>query len=207
MSVLFGQPYIEGPGFVQNLYERGGWDAVDGAYDDPPVSTAQTIHPGAYPTEQPLEVTVTDRSTGEWAPLPGAGTRTVGEAGVFTTLRVTGAITAANFTDGGGPLASRSYDHPASAGWAGDTLVAYTDTERDGYVWKLQWDSSADAREFAAAYREGLRRQGARVVSNDTYVLPEGPFADAFRVTREADTVVVTNGPAVADLAEIRPRE
>ncbi|HEX9891125.1 MAG TPA: hypothetical protein VGB28_03610 [Actinomycetota bacterium] len=41
-------PYAEGLGFACALYERGGWDAVDEAYRDLPVSTAQILFPERY---------------------------------------------------------------------------------------------------------------------------------------------------------------
>ncbi len=46
-------PYSDGPAFVRHLYDRGGWDAVNAAYENPPVSSEQVIHPGAYPGEIP----------------------------------------------------------------------------------------------------------------------------------------------------------
>jgi hypothetical protein len=41
-------PYIEGAEFVCRLYEEGGWDAVDAAYEGPPTSTAQVLFPDKY---------------------------------------------------------------------------------------------------------------------------------------------------------------
>ena len=204
---IFYQPYAEGTDFVHELHERGGWEAVNAAYDDPPTTTEQTTHPETYPTETAVQVREADRSGEEWWPLPGVDNRTLGELGVYATLLNTGYVSSENFTQRDGPYAPRTYAVEASEGWAGDTLVAYTDSDRDGYVWRLRWDTTADAREFAAAYREGLERQDARAVGNDTYVIPDGPFADAFAVTRDGDTVVVTNAPTVEDVKQIRASE
>jgi hypothetical protein len=55
-------PYAAGPDFVRALRERGGWTAVNDAYDAFPVSTEQVIHPEAYPDEQPVVVPIPDRS-------------------------------------------------------------------------------------------------------------------------------------------------
>ena len=198
------QPYADGAGFVHALHERGGWDAVDAAYGDPPASTEQTIHPETYPEERPVAVTVPDRSGSAWDRVGG---RRLGELGAYTALWGAGAVPRGGHYQADGPFSPRTYDAPASAGWAGDRLVAYADGDRDGYVWKLRWDTTADAREFAVAYREGLREQGARAVGDGVFVVPDGPFADAFRVTRAGDTVVVTNAPTVTDLAGVRERE
>jgi hypothetical protein len=40
-------------------------------------------------------------------------------------------------------------------------------------------------------------------VTDDVVVVRDGPFADAFRVTRDGDTVTVVNAPTVADLGGV----
>jgi PGF-CTERM protein len=107
------------------------------------------------------------------------------------------------------------YDHRYTAGWDGDRLVPYvTDdsatTNETGYVWKLVWDSPAEAREFATGYRQLLRYHGAERVGADTYVVPEGrseksggEFGDAFHLLVERDTVTIVNAPTTEDLDSI----
>ena len=41
-------PYEEGLNFVCDLYARGGWEAVNRAYDQPPTSTSQILFPDRY---------------------------------------------------------------------------------------------------------------------------------------------------------------
>jgi hypothetical protein len=41
-------PYEEGLRFVCDLYRRGGWEAVNRAYDDPPDGTAEVLSPVLY---------------------------------------------------------------------------------------------------------------------------------------------------------------
>lgn len=41
-------PYLEGLGFVCSLYGEGGWEAVDAAYDKPPSTTLEILHPELY---------------------------------------------------------------------------------------------------------------------------------------------------------------
>lgn len=53
-SLLF--PYDAGVGFVQSLYEAGGFATIDQAYGDPPVSTEQIIEPGDYGRDEPQAV-------------------------------------------------------------------------------------------------------------------------------------------------------
>ena len=204
LFAMLYQPYADGAQFVHELRQRGGWDAVDAAYADPPTTTEQTIHPAAYPDETAVSVDVTDRSGDEWQPVVGADNETLGELGAYVTLLASGAVDAEDHATADGPYSPRNYSHPASDGWAGDTFVPYTDGDRAGYVWKLRWDSPADARAFAAAYRDGLRALDARAVGDGVYVVPDGGFADAFRIERDGDTVVVTNAPTVSDLDQIR---
>ncbi|MGH2957915.1 MAG: hypothetical protein ACRDL6_13090 [Solirubrobacterales bacterium] len=41
-------PYVAGAEFVCHLYARGGWRAIDRAYESPPASSDQIIFPGRY---------------------------------------------------------------------------------------------------------------------------------------------------------------
>ena len=41
-------PYLDGQNFVQGIYARGGWSAVDRLYSKPPSSTSQILHPELY---------------------------------------------------------------------------------------------------------------------------------------------------------------
>jgi hypothetical protein len=182
-------PYAEGPRFVAALRERGGWAAVDDAYDRFPASTEQVIHPERYPDDRPANVTVPDRSAAAWERFdlnPKADT--VGEASVYAMFWANGQVA----REGG---ARFDYDHPLSAGWAGDAVVPYRNGDDYGYVWTSKWDSPGEAREFLDGYRALLDSRGAREVGDGVYVVDDGPFADAFRVTRRGDTVVVVNAP------------
>jgi hypothetical protein len=190
-------PYAAGPDFVGALRERGGWAAVNDAYDAFPESTEQVIHPEAYPDEEPLEVTVPDRS--------GAGyerfdldreTDTVGEATVYAMFWANEALPEGHPTF--------VYDQRLSAGWGGDAVVPYRGTDgEDAYVWRTAWDTERDAREFLEGYREVLREHNATTRDGGVYVIEEGPFADAFRVVRRGDTVTVVNAPTVGDLDSV----
>lgn len=50
-------PYEEGMAFACRLFSKGGWSAVDTAYDSPPASTAEILFPERYGVaEPPLEL-------------------------------------------------------------------------------------------------------------------------------------------------------
>ncbi|ELY64687.1 Hvo_1808 family surface protein [Natrinema versiforme] len=223
-------PYAEGPPFVTDLTHRGGWDAVDRAHEEPPQSTAQLIHPDRYPETEPVAVDVPDRSSDDWRPITdstGDGdsgsdgdeteggeprTETVGEATLFATLWANGVIDrplAAGATE----PPQYNYSHPATAGWAGDSIRVYRhadDPDRTGHVWRLAWESPADATEFADAYRRLLTNNGAERVdaADGVYRIPDGEsFAGAYRVAVTDDTVEIVGAPAIDDLEAIHAAE
>jgi len=228
-------PYSEGPEFVRGLREEGGWAAVNAVYENPPASTEQVIHPEKYPNETPTTVTVEDRSAAEWR-VPqlegGVNFAQFGEAGIFTmfwfaSFEASSAQGTAvdvvipytdlfNYESGPGSdledVGPYSYADNASTGWAGDRLYPYVrddsaTTNETGYVWKIEWDTEADAAEFVAGYAELLSFRGAEEVSGhrNTYRIPEGQeYADAFYVNRTGSTVVVVNAPSVEALSAVR---
>ncbi|MFB6153821.1 MAG: Hvo_1808 family surface protein [Halodesulfurarchaeum sp.] len=218
---LGGFPYSDGPPFVDRLIESGGWAAVERAYERLPVSTEQVIHPRKYLDDRPSSVEITDRATGGWAPVQPEGDRPVafqlGEASLyvmfwnqwFLTDHETAIIPCRETYHTSNPYDMHDYSHPVSAGWDGDRLLPYANraTNETGYVWKLAWDSPADARQFADAYRRLLRGHGAeRVGDGPVYrVPPSSGFADAFALQVRNATAIITNAPTVSDLQALRP--
>ncbi|RDZ53024.1 hypothetical protein DEQ92_15725 [Haloferax sp. Atlit-6N] len=208
-------PYSEGPTFVADLRERGGWAAVDDAYADRPASTEQVLHPKRYPDERPVEVTVEDRSSAAWTRYdtdPVADT--VGEASIFATFWKHRAIDRGRLQQDTGAYSPYNYTAGPSEGWAGDAVVPYRPASDEtyeanpherGYVWKTVWDSEADAEQFERAYvTYTLKlRLGGSYAGENTYLVDDGPFADAYRVTRDGDTVTVVNAPTVERLDEV----
>ncbi|WP_436936234.1 Hvo_1808 family surface protein [Halovenus marina] len=192
---VLSQPYTSGPDFVAALRGRGGWDAVDAAHDQMPTSTTQIIHPERYPDEQPLNVTVSDRSAAAWSRFDHDPVGdTLGEASINVMLRESGVID---------PRGNDPYSHPVSEGWRGDTLVPYHNDGEYGYVWELEWDSESDASSFYSHYQELLDSRGAVERGANSLLIASGPFADAFRVTQAGTTVRIVNGPTIDSLSQI----
>ena len=206
------QPYSDGPVYVNDLREREGWDGVSAAFDSPPASTEQTIH---LTDEEPVPIAYTDRATDGWRTYPDEGENgsdTVGEASIYVMFwyqaREAGADTidprALAQTDS--PLDTYNYDAEPSAGWGNDRVFPYRHPDRPegGYVWVTEWDTPQDAREFRRAHEAILRAHDAER-QNGTWVIPEGEYADAFRVTRDGTRVTIVNGPDPAAVEAIRP--
>lgn len=199
-------PYAEGPTFVEHLHETDGWAAVDAAYEERPASTSQLIHPEKYPDDRPLEVAVPDRSSEDWEPMTdrnGERENTVGEATLFASLWANGVIERP-LAEGAGDHRPYNYSHPITAGWAGDTVVAYRDDDRRGHVWRLAWESEDDAERFADAYREVLAAHDATELEDGIYRVPDDEtFAGAYAVSLADEEVLIVGGPTVESLAAI----
>jgi hypothetical protein len=191
-------PYVEGPQFVAALHEREGWKAVNNVYEDIPESTEQIIHPALYPDDDPVSVTVKDRSTDEWTRFDvNSPADTVGEVSIYTMFWMNGVINHSSHQQ-------YNYSHTLSAGWDGGSLVPYHNGDRYGYVWRTRWDTKHDARQFVRGYRTLLEKKGARQTGANTFVIPEkSPYADAFQVHRDGRTVTIVNAPSVEELDQI----
>ncbi len=230
-SETWPQPYTDGASLVRDLRASGGSAAVQAALHHPPTSTEQTIHPDRYPKEQPRPLDVRDETRNGWetflagrntsnrstVPLGQHGTTRVGELGLygmFANQTLSEGASIADISSYSNPDNGRydvyNYSSPATAGWVNDRLIPYrkpTENRTEyGYVWVTAWNTPRDARQFRAAYLRMLRAHDARRLDDGTFVVPYGPFADAFRVQRIGDRVVIVNGPKPSDLNDIHPR-
>src|SRR5690606_10114950 len=174
-SLIF--PYIDGLFFVGALKEKGGWEAVDAVYDDPPMSTEQIIHPEKYlDRDDPVAVRFD-------LPRPLLSWRNIyddvsGELGAYLILKQH-LIT----LDGDRTLAA-----PATTGWDGDRSLLLE--HEDGQLLYLSlstWDSESDAEEFYDATREvtSLRFPLAPTIP------ARGTDSEAMQWTREHELVFV----------------
>ena len=139
-------PYQDGLALVYSLFPMGGYDAINAAFADPPASTEQVLHPEKYAGhEAPIDVEVpktlaTSLGSG-WAEI---GQDTLGELILRIWLRESGVTTADA--------------RAAAAGWGGDRLALLRGGAggRMGVGLVTEWDSVADAEEFAAAAKTAI---------------------------------------------------
>lgn len=205
MFVALFVPYSDGPTFVEHRFAQGRWRAVDATYDHPPNSTEQIIHPDDYPDDTPASVIIENRSSPAWerVTVRNRSAERVGEASLFAMLWANGVVPDDALADDD-RRSAYDYVHPASTGWEGDALVAYRNGNRSGYVFRTTWETERDAIEFANAYRQVLEAHDATDRGDGVYRVPDSnTFGDAFRVTRENDTVTVVNAPTVDDLDDV----
>ncbi|WP_049934883.1 Hvo_1808 family surface protein [Haloplanus natans] len=211
------QPYSDGPVYIDWLLERGGWQAVDEAFQNPPTSTEQVIH---LNDEEPVPIEYEDRARNGWETFPNQGVNgsdTVGEASMYVMFWYQARRTGANTLETSwqrsirptSSLDTYNYDTRAAAGWGNDRVFPYRkgsgEDAKYGYVWVTEWDSQQDADQFLRAYRAILNAHDATQQGERTYVISEGRFADAFRIDREGTRVTIVNAPTADDLSDVRP--
>jgi hypothetical protein len=161
-------PYQYGQEFVQDLYESGGWDAVDEAYVNPPISTEQVLHPERYPDDQPVNVSLPDFSE-----VFGQGWRELdrGVMGEWSTYLILGF---------GMDVKERLTEEAAKSateGWGGDAYVVYySDDGSTAMVLNTIWDTVQEAEEFSNQFEiYAGERFGDPVVSQSGHLAWDSP--------------------------------
>jgi hypothetical protein len=158
MVVTLVFPYISGEPFVNGLFSDGGWEAVDAAYLDPPVTTEQILHPEKYlDRDNPVTLALP-----EPAEVLGSGwsevhQNTLGELQIGLLLADLPAGRGFNAVTGNYEIPEPARN--AAAGWDGDRYALWAgENGQEALVWRTAWDTEQDARAFAAAlarYEEG----------------------------------------------------
>ncbi len=127
-------PYFKGMVFCAKLTNKGGWEAIDEVYRNPPLSTEQVLHPEKYSAELDLPMSI------QLGVLePGQGWTEVGR-NVLGEMQL-------------GVMLKRHGGKAAAAGWDGDKYAVFEGPGKKlGLVWLSTWDSEDDAREFCKGY-------------------------------------------------------
>lgn len=212
-------PYADGPAYVNELHEQGGWDAVDAAMESPPQTTETVIHRRSpQEAEEPAPIEFEDTAAGDWSLFENQGVDgydTVGEVSIYSMFWYASyprgldlnIIDWRSLFDADGEYDLYNYDAAPSNGWANDRVYPYTSpsAEEDGYVWVTEWDTEQDAAEFRDAYLQILEGLDAEQVDENTWRVSDGQYADAFRVVIDGTRVVVVNGPSVEAVDELKP--
>jgi hypothetical protein len=131
-------PYEAGLSFVLALYNDGGWERINAAYENLPQTSEQIIHPEKYLAgEEAVPVEALDLGlSDEWQEVWNI---TLGEFYLREHLRTQ----LSSFEAGQG-----------AAGWGGDHFQLYVDPETNDLIWTLQivWDTPEDMVEFTDLY-------------------------------------------------------
>ena len=133
--------YSKGLEFVQQIYESGGFAALDQVYQNLPQSTEQILHPQKYPEDQPVRVEIGDLESilgSEWQEIE---RDSLGEWYTYLILAAPGK----------GQVALSEQDAAAAAdGWGGDqyVILQQNGSSKAVLVAFSQWDTAPDAEEF-----------------------------------------------------------
>jgi len=144
----FNFPYDQGTDFALYLWKKGGWEELNKAYDNPPSTTEQVLHPEKYLAgEKAEDLKLPDLSDDLGKGWEQLDDDVFGEFDVYNTLLT---------ILGDEELASR-----AAAGWGGGRITLYSDkdfTDRVLVHIVLTWDTPVDALQFFEAYLDSLLR-------------------------------------------------
>ncbi|MCA9906843.1 MAG: hypothetical protein KC547_23470, partial [Anaerolineae bacterium] len=135
-------PYDTGLNFAMALFSEGhGWDLINQAFDNPPTTSEQIMHPDKYLAGEgamPVDLSPVDAVLGaDWELVWDTA---LGEFYLAEHLR---------------SQLDRREALAATDGWGGDHIQVFVDdTDRVAWVLKLIWDTPQDAAEFAQAYAD-----------------------------------------------------
>jgi hypothetical protein len=142
---LISAPYALGETLVADLAERGGEDAVNAAFADPPRTSEQVIDPDRYATREPAVEVPHPQVPGE-----------VVEEGTLGELLVLLVL-----ADGG----DQDVAGTAATGWGGDWGVAWRDGDTSCVTATLVGDDMSETTEMQVAFETWAERNGATVTS------------------------------------------
>jgi hypothetical protein len=217
-------PYADGPAFVDSVFDRAGWQGVNALHADVPESSEQVINPRKYGNDTPTNLTIRGSNSAGWERVRPDGRpdyATLGQSAlsamfgytIYDSYNESPAIRPQAFLNTEGRSINRTdpfeYGLAATNGWDGDRMAVYEKNNQTGYVWKLAWDSPAEAREFVRGYRELLTHWGGERVLGRQGVWEierASPFADAFRISQQGNTVIIVNAPQPGDLSDVHER-
>ncbi len=160
-SLMF--PYMQGLAFVQAVYAKGGWSAVDKLYATPPNSSSQILHPELYTSGvQPVAVVVPVAPTSMGSGWKLATQDTMGEL----ELRV--------WLEGEHPTGPQHDAAVAAVStWGGDRVGLY---EGPNGAWavvlRTDWRTAAGRQDFfnAASTRLATLTAPSRICGDGTHV-------------------------------------
>jgi len=188
-------PYIDGTLFVNALRRQGGWSSVNEAWNHPPATTEQILHPEKWRTHEAAIVVPT--------PPPPTPDSVLLEANTYgeESLR----------------LAFEEWLEPATAitaasGWGGDRSALYVRAVSSyAFAWHLRFDDASPlppgafaARAFAAL-GTALPRLGHLAQRTSHSFCVERSHNGALEVSREGRELVLTVGGTFASSEPWKP--
>ncbi len=131
-------PYQAGSEFVGTLYETGGWQLINEAWDKPPKSTEQILHPEKYLAEEIAQAVL--------IPFPGQPWQSI-DTGVLGEFYLREYLS---------QQLSTEVVETAATGWGGDAYKILSRRQQGeddiALIFHTVWDTKQDHEEFWQAY-------------------------------------------------------
>jgi hypothetical protein len=186
MRSSLAAPYIYGTLFVHALRRRGGWDAVNRAWDDAPTTSEQIMHVGKWLSHEPA-VAVDPPPFSSLGPgWRVADEDTEGELGARVAFE--------EWLDPAGAA-------EVSSGWGGDRGVLVAAGDRAAFAWRLRYDPGKSKEErarlaFSALARGIDKTLGAPAVEDASFDCHERADRGPLAIARAGGDLVFLAGPA-----------
>ncbi len=136
-------PYRYGVEFVKELYDLGGWETVEKAYENPPNTTEQIMYPEKYFAQEDAQTVEAPSITGDWNK-----TKNDRFGEYFIQVMLNNWI-------------SETEAEQAAEGWGGDNFTYYERGDDFLFTWNIAWDSRDDAHEFYLAFQNMMYKVSA----------------------------------------------
>jgi len=177
-------PYVDGLAFVHFLRRRGGWAEVDRAWQHPPESTEQLLHPEKFVARE-RSVTVPVPA----APPGGPKTVVLHDVEGEQTLRIL-------FEE----WLPRRPAANAAADWGGDRAAVFRDEGFVAAAMHVQYDTAAAATRGFDAFKAGVGAQaGGQTKTTPKTVCAERADRGPLLVARTGRDVALVAGPYRVD--------
>jgi hypothetical protein len=183
-------PYLSGLSFVHALYLEGGWAAVDAAYQNPPLSSEQILHPERYPRDAPIKL------------KPPPDIKTSEDGWELTSQDVLGEWATEQVLLS---YLSEEAAQKGAGGWGGDLIFLLENPGGDESAAVLisQWDTMRDAYEFASELiNYGMERFGEPAyqdLSEATWVF-DGGTSHFLRQSNQTRWIIAPDGETLSSL-------
>jgi hypothetical protein len=186
MRSSLAAPYIYGTLFVHALRRRGGWAAVDHAWDDAPVTSEQIMHPEKWLSHEPAMAVAAPPFASLGDGWKVADEDTEGELGARIA-----------FEEWMGEKAAAE----ATSGWGGDRGVLVQNGDRAAFAWRLRYDPGKTKEDLSRRAFTTLTRAldgalGPAQVRDGAFACRERADRGPIAVSRAGADLVFVMGPA-----------
>ena len=153
-------PYTDGTAFVRDAFQKGGWEALNRLWKNPPESSAEILHPGrgARP-ENDLFPGKPERLATDGRKFLYADTN--GEWGIRFVLR---------------KQMEQAEADAVAAGWRGDRIAFFSSPAGISWIWRVRLENPGAAAKFEAAWKKARPAIKETITRNGRDVLVTAGF-------------------------------